>query len=114
MAQFNYCPLIWMYHNRTYHFKINRLHKRCLELINSDKGSFFEDLLENDNYVSLNHKDLGALAIHTETSPEIIPEVFLVKKQGNYNLRNQIYFLTPQVKSINYDLERIQILRPKI
>ena len=70
--------------------------------------------MENDNYVSLNHKDLGALAIHTKTSPEIIQEVSLVKKQGNYNLRNQIDFLTPQVKSINYDLERIQILRPKI
>ena len=32
-SQFNYCPLIWMCHNRAYNNKINRLHERCLCLI---------------------------------------------------------------------------------
>ena len=63
MAQFNYCPLIWMCHNRTYKNKINRLHERCLRLICNDKRSFFEDLLEKDNSVSIHHTNLQALAI---------------------------------------------------
>ena len=88
MAQFNYCPLIWMCHNRTYKNKINRLHERCLRLICNDKRSSFEDLLEKDNSVSIHHKNLQALAIemfkvHTKTSPEIMQEDFLVRKQGN-------------------------------
>ena len=29
MSQFNYCPLIWMCHNRTKDYKINRIHERC-------------------------------------------------------------------------------------
>ena len=37
--QFNYCPLIWMCHTRTYNNKINRLHERSLRLIYSDKCS---------------------------------------------------------------------------
>ena len=41
-------------------------------------------------------------------------EVFLVKEQGNYNLRNQTYFLIPQVKSVNYGSESIRFLEPKI
>ena len=32
-SQFNYCPLIWMCHNRENNNKINRLHERCLRII---------------------------------------------------------------------------------
>ena len=79
MAWFNYYydSLIWMCHNRTYKNKINRLHERCLRLIYNHKRSFFEDLLQKDNSVSIHHKNLQALAIemfqvHTKTSPEIM------------------------------------------
>ena len=77
MAQSNYCPSIWMCHNKTYKNKINRLHERCLRLIYNHKRSFFEDLLQKDNSVSIHHKNLQALAIemfqvHTKTSPEIM------------------------------------------
>ena len=79
-----------MCHNRTYNNKINRLHERRLRLMDNNKRSSFEDLLEKDNSVSIHHKNLQALAInmfkvHTKTSPEIMQEVFQVKEQGNYN-----------------------------
>ena len=66
----------------------------------------------------MHHKNLQALAIemfkvHTKTSPEIM-QVFQVKEQGNYNLQNQTDFVIPQVKSVNYGLESILFLRPKI
>ena len=69
-----------------------------------------KDLFEKDNCVSIYHKNLQALAVemfkvHIKTSPEIMKEVFLVKKQGNYDLRNQTDFIIPQVKSVNYGLE---------
>ena len=84
MAQFNYCPLIWMCHNRTYNNKINRLHERCLRLIYNDKRSSFEDLLKKDNSVSIHHTSLQALAIemfkvHTKTC--IMQEVFFWNKE---------------------------------
>ena len=90
-----------------------------VQLIYNDKRSSFEDLLEKDNSVSIHHKNLQALAIemfkvHTKTSPEIMQEVFLIKEQGNYNLRNQTDFVIPQVKSVNRGLESIRLLGPKI
>ena len=36
-AQFNYCPIIWMFHSRCLNNKINRLHERCLRMIYNDK-----------------------------------------------------------------------------
>ena len=90
-----------------------------VQLIYNDKRSSFEDLLEKDNSVSIHHKNLQALAIemfkvHTKTSPGIMQKVFQVKEQGNYNLRNQTYFVIPEVKSINHDLESVQFLGPKL
>ena len=38
-AQFNYCPVIWMFHSRSLNNKINRLHERCLRIIYNDEHS---------------------------------------------------------------------------
>ena len=51
--------------------------------------------------------------VYTKTSPEKMHEVFLVKKQGNYNLQNQTDFVIPQVKSVYYGLESIRVSGPK-
>ena len=32
-AQFNYCPIIWMFRSRCLNNKINRLHERCLRMM---------------------------------------------------------------------------------
>ena len=60
MSQFNYCQLVWMCHNLTKNNKINRLHERCLRLINNDKKSSFEELLEIDSSVSVHDRNLRA------------------------------------------------------
>ena len=44
-SQFNYCLLVWMCHGRANNGKINRLHKRCLLIIYSDKQTSFEYLI---------------------------------------------------------------------
>ena len=38
-SQFNYCPLIWMFHSHNLNNKISRLHERCLRVIYNDKVS---------------------------------------------------------------------------
>ena len=62
-SQFNYCPLIWMFHNMSLNHKVNRLHGRCLCVIYNDDHSFYDDLLNIGNSVSIHDKNLQILAI---------------------------------------------------
>ena len=81
ISQFNYCPLIWMFHIRKLNNKTNRLHERCLRLIYSDRGSSYEELSDTDSTVQIHQKNLQKLAIelfkiNTGMAPQIMNEVF--------------------------------------
>ena len=52
--------------------------------------------------------------VYTKTSPEIMQEVVQIKDRGHYFLRNQRHFVIPTVNSVNYGLESIRFLGPKI
>ena len=55
-SQFNYCPLVWMFHNRTINNKINRLHERALRIVYKNKADdnlSFHDLLDKDRALKI-------------------------------------------------------------
>ena len=93
-SQFNYCPLIWMFHKMSLNHKVNRLHKRCLRVIYNDGHSFYDELLNIDNSVSIHDKNLQILAIeifklYNGSATHILNEVSPLKPPSNCNLRNQ-------------------------
>ena len=62
LSQFNYCPLVWMNHNKSIK-KVDNLHERALRLIYCDHSNNFQELLQRDNSVTINQKNIQALAI---------------------------------------------------
>ena len=75
-SQFNYCPLIWMFHSRIINNKINRLHERCLRLLYGDKSSSFEKLSEQDKSVTIHTRNLHILATEMFKVSKYIPSHF--------------------------------------
>ena len=69
-SQFNYCPLIWMFHSRQLNNQINKIHERALRLVYKDNKLTFNYLLELDNSVAIHQRNLQ---IHAT-------EIFKVKK----------------------------------
>ena len=69
ISQFNYCPLIWMFHNRALNDRINKIHKRALRLVYQNKNLSFSELLELDNAVTIHQRNLQVL----------VTEIFKVK-----------------------------------
>ena len=61
ISQFNYCPLIWMCHNKALNNRINRIHERPLRLAYQNKNFSFSELLELDNSVTIHQRNLQVL-----------------------------------------------------
>ena len=114
-SQFNYCPLIWMCHNRTNNRKINRLHERCLRIIYNNKQSSFIKLLEKDNSVSIHQRKLQILAIEmfkvsNGLSPVLMNDIFKLTGKQTYNLRKLSQFYRPKVNSVYNGTESVSFL----
>ena len=117
--QFNYCPLIWMCHNRTTNRKINRLHERCLRIIYNDKQSSFKMLLEKNSSASIHDENIQCLAtgmykVSNRLSPPIGSNIFTQKNCHLYNLRLNSQFSRPLVRSVFHETESISYLGPVI
>ena len=118
-SQFSYCPLIWMCHSRKNNRKINMLHERCLRIIYNDQQSSFTELLNKDNSVSIHIRNIQRLAIemfrfYNGLSPPLMSNMFKLKAENSYNLRQVSEFSRPMVKSVYHGTESISYLGPKI
>ena len=57
-SQLSYCPLVWMFFNRSLKTKINRLHERWVWMVYNNKNSPFNELPEKDSFVSIHHQNV--------------------------------------------------------
>ena len=62
-SQFVYCPLIWMFFQRSTNTRINHLHERAVRIVYNDNESTFEDFIKKDNSVSIHHKNIRLLGV---------------------------------------------------
>ena len=53
VSQFNYCPLVWMFHTKELNNRINSLHEKALRLIYQNRNLPFDKLLKLDKSVSI-------------------------------------------------------------
>ena len=118
-ALFNYCPLIWMCHKRSYNNRINRLHERALRMVYNDKRSSFEELLRKDGSVSIHVRNIQVLMIELykvkkKLAPTLLCEVFKIKQTSHYNLRTINEFELPKVRTSNFGTESLSYLGPKL
>ena len=80
-SQFNYCPLTWMFHNRTLNNNINTLHERTLRIVYKNDNLTFQELLDMNNSITLHQRNLQRLAtemykVKNKISPLPIRKLF--------------------------------------
>ena len=92
-AQFNYYPLIWMWHSRTLNNRINRIQERALRIVYNDYKLNFKELLERDHSFAVHERNMQHLTIEAYNvknglSPVIRNDVFQFGKNSVYELRS--------------------------
>ena len=110
-SEFNYCPLVWMFHSRTLNNRINRLHEKALRLVYKDDHCSFEELLNKDNAVSIHHRNLQILVtemykVKNNLSSTIMSNIFQEDNTA-YDLRNKREFKTGNVRTVLSGTETI-------
>ena len=116
-SQFGYCPLVWMCHSRGLNNRINKIQEKALRIVYNDHISTFEELLDQDNSVTIHNRNIQLLAIEiykvvNGISPEIMKEIFQLKESRNYHTR--FPFKSYNVKTVSYGTETLSFLGPKI
>ena len=118
-SQFSYCPLVWMFHNRTLNNRINKIHERALRIVYKNETFLsFDDLLKRDRSVSIHQKNLQILATEiyktkNNLGPKIMKDTFhFIQKP--YNLRNDPELQRRRNRTLYFGTESISSLAPKI
>ena len=117
LSQFNYCPLIWMNHNKSINKKINNLDERALSLIYCDHSSTLQELFQRDNSLTIHQTNSEALAIMmykvvNNITPIIVSELFSFSNI-NYSLGSGSQFHQPSSNTVWNGEETILYLEPK-
>ena len=117
-SQFNYCPLVRMFHSRKVNNKLSHLHERCLRIVYSDKMSSFWKLLETDRSVPIHIRNLQILATEffkesKDLAPIIFSEIFSIQSV-QYNLFHTSEVSVSNVKCTFRGTESLSYLGPKI
>ena len=116
-SQFGYCPLIWMFHNRTLNNKINRLHERTLRLVYNDHESSIEELLIIDNSLTIHERNIQRLTVEmykveNNLTPVFVKSIFPLSTNP-YNLRNKQSYEVENIHTSRYGSETVSYLGPK-
>ena len=108
-SQFAYCPLIWMFHNRTLNNRINKLQERALRLVHNDNTSSFYEFLQKDNSFTIHYRNIQKLALEMHRvkhliAPKIMCELF---NEANVpcNLCQDVSFRSYNVKAVLHGTE---------
>ena len=101
-SQFNYCPLLWMFHSREINNKINRLQERTLRVVYKDDELTYEELFKKtNNSYTIHERNLQKLAllmykVKHKLCPLPIQELFVEIAKGNWQL--------PKLRTVKYGL----------
>ena len=116
-SQFQYCPLVWMFHSRTLNNRTNKLHERALRLVYKDDEYTFEQLLDKDNTVKIHHRNLQKLAtemykIQNNLSPKFMKGIFH-EQIPSYSLRTGKIWESRNYRTVYWGTESLNYRGPK-
>ena len=105
-ANFNYCPISWMFCGKKNTSKLEKLQERALRLVFCDQISSYDDLLKRGNFLSLKAYRIKCLAVEVFKcvhgfNPTYLNRLF-TEPLAIYNLRDRRRLNQPRFHTYTY------------
>ena len=112
VSQFNYCPLVWMFHPKELNNRINSLHEKGLRLTYQNRNLSFDKLLKLDKSASIHYRNLQYLLterykVKIVLSPPIMNDILTLDQNAFYNLRSGVTVTIRNISTNKFDFETI-------
>ena len=116
-ANFNYCPIVWLFCGKTNLNKLEKLQERALATVFCDNSLTYEDMLEKSGQLRIRLNLIRLVAIDmfkcmNDLNPLYINEMF-IGKDSSYNLRDQSRLLQPKFNTKRYGYRSFKYFVPK-
>ena len=97
LSHFSYCPLVWMFYDRTTNHRINHVHEGALRIVYKDHRNDFGYLLEQSNSVPIHVRNLQLLMMEifktkSYLNPPFMKDIFQ-ERNVNYNLKASFHLV---------------------
>ena len=115
-SQFDYCPLVWMFCSRQSNNLINKVYERGLRLTYRDETKDFQQILREQNKITIHQRDLQVLmtevykVVNSIASP-IMNSPFHFRCNTT-NIRNFQEIYTENRKTVRYGTETVAYRAP--
>ena len=115
ISQFNYCPLVWMFHTKQLNNRINSLHEKTLRVTYQDRNSSFTELLNLDKSVSSHYRNIKYLLteiyeVKMGLSFPIMRDMFSLSENISYNLRCGVTMNRRNIRTSKFGFETVSTL----
>ena len=112
VSQFNYCPLVWIFHTKELNNPINSLHEKALRLMYQNRNLSFDELLKLDKLVSIHYRNLQYLLaeiykVKMGLSPPIMNDILTLEGNASYNLRFGVTVTRRNIRTNKFGFETI-------
>ena len=120
MANFNYCPLVWMLSNASSLKKIENLQKRALRFLCNDYEISYEELLSKSSTSSMNVKRLRALCVElyktiNKLNPDFMRDLFKLRFTNRpVREKYKMNMIIPEFNQVSYGKKSLRTFGPKL
>jgi len=117
-ANFNYCPIVWMFANRGDIDKLEKILERAIRFVYNDYTTSTPCLFADNNCLSIRQSNINYLASEVfkcvnGLNPAYMGDMFECKITG-YSLRRKKILVQPPIKSTTYGLRSVRYFGAKL
>ena len=114
MANFNYCPLVWIFCNNQTKMKQEAIQKRALRFLYDDYESDYDHLLTKANKPTLEIRKLRTLSIEifktlNDLNPKYMKDIFTLNTRRSH-IENKLMFIKNASIYVYLYIYRLNIL----